>query len=81
MSIQTLEQFLFWCMVINLGLMLISFALVTLLRPMVLKIHSKMFRVPEDYVGMAIYAFLSLYKLLVFFFVIIPWIALKIIAQ
>jgi hypothetical protein len=81
MSTQTLEQFLFWCMVINLGLMFISLALVTVLRPMVLRIHSRMFRVPEDYVAMAMHAFLSLYKLLAFFFVIIPWIALKIIAE
>jgi len=64
-------------MIINLGLMIVSFALVTLFRPMVVKTHSKMFRVPEDYVGMAIYAFLGVYKLLVFFFVIIPWIVLK----
>ena len=81
MTIHTVEQFFFWCMVINLGLMIISFTLVTVFRPMVLKIHSKMFHVPEDYVSMAIHAFLSLYKLLTFFFVIIPWIALKIIAQ
>jgi len=48
---------------------------------MCLKIHRRMFRVPEDYVAMAMHAFLGLYKLLVFFFVIIPWIALKIFAR
>ena len=81
MNIETLEPLLFWCMIINLGLMMVIFVLVTVLRPMVLKIHSRMFHVPEPYVDMAMYAFLSLYKLLVFFFVVIPWIALKIIAK
>jgi len=80
-NIHTLEQFLFWCMVMNLGLMFLSLALVTFLRPMVLKIHARMFAVPEDYVAMAMHAMLSLYKLLVFVFFIIPWIALKIVAQ
>lgn len=45
----------------------------------VLKIHAKMFSVSEDYLSMAFHACLSLCKLLVFFFVVIPWIALKII--
>jgi hypothetical protein len=37
------------------------------------------FSVSGDYLSMAFHAFLSLYRLLVFFFVVIPWIALKII--
>lgn len=79
MDIHTVEEFLFWCMIINLGLMLFSLALVTLLRPPVTKIHGRLFNVPEPYVAKAIYAFLGLYKLLVFVFVIIPWIAVKIV--
>ena len=79
MDINTLEQFLFWCMIINLLLMTVSLVLVTAMRPMVVKIHSKMFSVPEDYVDKAIYAFLGVYKLLVFVFVIVPWIVVKFI--
>ena len=79
MNIQTVELFFFWCMIINLGLMIVSFTLVTIFRSFVLRIHSRVMCVPEDYVAKAIYAFLGAYKLLTFFFVIIPWIALKII--
>ena len=79
MNIQMLEQFLFWCMIINFGMLFVSLALVTLPRSVVLKVHSKMFRVPEDYISRAMYAFLGVYKLLLFFFVVIPWIALKIV--
>ncbi|WP_339133711.1 MAG: DUF6868 family protein [Candidatus Electrothrix sp. GW3-4] len=74
-----LESFLFWCMLINLGLLMLSFCLVTLFRPLVLKIHSRIFAVPEDYLIKAIHAFLSLYKFFTFFFLVVPWIAVKII--
>ena len=80
MNMQMVEQFLFWCMIINLGLMLFGFTLVLMLRPAILRIHSRMFHVPEQYVGMAIHAFLILYKILTLFFVIIPWIAVMIIS-
>ncbi|NOY29911.1 MAG: hypothetical protein GXP28_06955 [Planctomycetes bacterium] len=81
MTLQTTEQFLFWCMVINVGLMCISFLLLAMLKPMVSRIHSKLFGVSEDYVNRAAYTFLGLYKLMTFFFVIIPWIVLKLIAS
>ena len=66
-------------MIINFGLMFFSLAMITLFRPLALKIRARMFSVSGDYLSMAFHAFLSLYKLLVFFFVVIPWIALKII--
>lgn len=77
MTMQMTEQFLFWCMIINLGLMLISCILFTMLKPLILKIHSKLFGVPEDHVNRAAYAFLGLHKFMTFFFIIIPWIVLK----
>jgi hypothetical protein len=79
MTPQILKHFLFWCILINLGLLLLSFTLVTAFRPLVLKIHSRMFSVPEDYLAIAIHVFLSLYKFFTFFFIVVPWLALKII--
>jgi len=79
MNAQTLEQFLFWCMIINFGLMFISLALITLCTPLAISVHSRMFQVPEAYVRKAMHAFLSLYKLLLFFFIVVPWIVLKFI--
>ncbi|MCI5219753.1 MAG: PAS domain S-box protein [Candidatus Electrothrix sp. LOE2] len=38
-----------------------------------------LFNVPEDYVAKAIHVFLSLYKFFTFFFLVVPWLALKII--
>jgi hypothetical protein len=80
MSIEGLQDFLFWCMVLNLALLLFSSVLVTQCSSMVRKIHSRLFRISEDQAGVALYAFLSAYRILIFFFVIIPWIALKIVA-
>lgn len=80
MTLETLEQFLFWCMAISLGFMLISFVLVITLRPMLLAIHRRIFALSEDDINKAIYAFFGLYKALTFIFFVTPWIALKIIS-
>ena len=76
---QTLEQVLFWCMVANLALLVLSVILVAGFKPMVLRLHAKMFGVPEDFVARALYVFLGAYKMVTFFFVVIPWIALKVV--
>ena len=81
LTIETVEHALFWCMIINLILMTVIFIIVTSFRPMILRIHSKLFGVPEDYVSKAIYASLSVYKLLTFFLIVIPWVSIKIISM
>ena len=78
MIIDTAERFLFWCMIINVSIMILIFVTVMTCRTLILKIHSKLFNVPQEFVAKFIYSSLGLYKLLTFFFVVIPWIALKI---
>lgn len=79
-NLDTLENILFWCMLINLSIMTLTFIAVISFRPLILKIHSKLFSVPEAFVNQFIYTSLGLYKLLTFFFVVIPWVAMRIIS-
>lgn len=79
MTLDVVESILFWCMIINVSMLFVSFFLMVVLKPLTVKIHNRMFGVSEEYVSKAMYAFLGAYKLLTFFFVIIPWIAIKII--
>ena len=80
-NLDTLENILFWCMIINLSVMTLTFIAVVSFRSLILKMHSKFFSVPEEFVSRFIYTSLGLYKLLTFFFVVIPWIAIRIVSS
>jgi len=78
-TLDVIENILFWCMIINVSMLFVSFILMVVLKPLTVRMHHRIFGVSEEFVSKAMYAFLGSYKLLTFFFVIIPWIAIKII--
>ncbi|CAK8717986.1 MAG: hypothetical protein D3921_05075 [Candidatus Electrothrix sp. AW1] len=80
-NLATLENILFWCMLINVSIMTLMFIVVISFRSLILKMHSKLFNVPESFVSQLLYTSLGLYKLLTFFFVVIPWIAVKLVSS
>ena len=79
MTIFEIRGFLMWCSVINVGLMIFSFLILTIARQWVYKMHSKMFPITEQQFNVIIYSFLGVYKLLVYMFNIIPYIAVSIV--
>lgn len=78
MDLQTLQEFLFWCMVINLGLLTLSALLIMSLRPWICQMHGRFFNLSEDDISKVLYAFLGFYKIVVIVFNVVPWIALQI---
>jgi hypothetical protein len=79
MTIQMLQAFFMWCSIINFGLLFICFVIITQAREWAYKMHSRWFNISKESFDLALYCFLGFYKLLVFVFCIIPWIALSII--
>ena len=79
MTIYEIREVLGWCSLINVALMVVMFLILWLGRSWVYKMHSRMFPITESQFNMAIYSFLGAYKLLVYMFNIIPWIALCIV--
>jgi len=79
MSLEMLKAFFMWCTIINIGLMMISFVLLTLCSDWVYRVHSKWFPISRVAFNTILYSFMGVYKLLVFVFCIVPWIALCII--
>ena len=79
MTILEIRAVLGWCSVVNVGLMMVLFLLLSMARPWVYKMHSKWFPITESQFNMALYSFFGLYKALVFVFNIVPWIALSIV--
>jgi hypothetical protein len=79
MTISEIREMLGWCSLINFILLWLSFILLVPMRGWVYKIHSKLFPITESQFNIAVYAFMNAYKLLIFVFNIVPWIALCII--
>jgi len=79
MDIQTLTTFFMWCTILNYALLSLSSLFCLCASDWVYRIHSKWFSISREVFNVAIYSFLGLYKILVFVFNLIPYIALLII--
>lgn len=80
MNFQLIEQFLFWCSLINMGVLMTSFVMILFMRPFIFKTHGKMFGLNEDFINKALYMYMGFYKVLILMFNLIPFIVLKIIS-
>ena len=79
MDIETLQEFFFWCMVVNTGIYALTAITVLLLRDFVCRLNSRMFGLDEETVRKSIQKYLATYKLLITVFNFTPWIAILII--
>ena len=77
MDIDTLTTFLGWCSVINIGFLILAFVLWVPLRNSVSKFGASLFDVTEEDIKRIFLRKLMLYRLLFFFFNIVPYVALK----
>ena len=79
MDIEKLQEFFFWCMLVNFGIYAFTAIMVLVFHDTILKIQTKMFRLDEETVSKAVYRYLANYKLLITVFNFVPWIAIVII--
>lgn len=79
MNIQMLTNFFMWCTVLNMGLLIFSSLILAFNGDFVYRLHSKWFPMPRETFNVALYAFLGMYKIIVFVFNVVPWAALVII--
>ena len=79
MDIQTLTAFFMWCTILNFALLVFSSLICVCAGDWVYRIHSKWFSISRETFNVAIYSFIGLYKILVFVFNLIPYVALLIV--
>lgn len=77
MDINTLTEFLGYCSIINVAMLLFTAFMLVGLRKWIVPIHSKLLKLDETELNKAYLNFLSRYKALVIVFNIVPYIALK----
>lgn len=80
MSIEQLTQFFGWCSAINFGVLIVTSIALVLLKSSVSKIHSRMVGVPESDLPALYFQYLAFYKIAIFVFNLVPYIALKMTA-
>ncbi len=82
MDIAMLTRFFMWCTILNVALLVLSVLVVAFGfgSDFVYRIHCTWFPMPRDTFNSVLYLLIGIYKIFVFVFNIVPWIALTIIA-
>lgn len=80
-TLETLTEFLGWSSLINMIILLFVSILLVLMRQSIMNIHSKMFGLKETHLSEAYFQYLAQYKIAIFIFNLVPYIALKIMAN
>ncbi len=79
MTIEIIRSALAWCIVINWGLMLWWFLFFTFAHDLMYRIHSKWFNISVEKFDAIHYAGIAFFKILVFMFNLVPYLALRIV--
>ena len=79
-GIELLTAFFGWCLVISLGVYVITVTAYWLLRGMALKINARLFCISEEFVAEVTFRYVASYKLAMTVLFFTPWLALKILA-
>ena len=79
-SLETLTEFLGWCAAINLGVLVVAAISASLMRGMMVNIHTKLYGLDEADLTRQYFQYLAPYQLAIFVLNLVPYIALKIMA-
>lgn len=79
MTIEITRDFLGWCSVINIGILLWWFLWFTLAHDLVYRIHGKWFKMPVERFDAIHYAGMAFLKLCILVLNIVPYLALRIV--
>ena len=77
MSIDELSSILFWCSLINLGLLCYWFFVLLLAKDMIFKWHTGIFSISKEDFYRLHYQGMMFYKLLTFMFFVIPYLVVS----
>lgn len=78
MTLEIVQNTLLWCAVINMGMLVWWFLFIVFAHDWVYRMHSKWFKISEERFDAIHYTGIAFFKLCVFFFNIVPYIALRI---
>ena len=80
MSIEVTRNFLLWCTVINYGILLVWFLFFVFAHDWIHRIHGKWFRLSSDQFDALHYAGMTIFKVGIILFNLVPLVVLCIVA-
>ncbi|WP_270732091.1 DUF6868 family protein [Shimia sp. Alg240-R146] len=78
MTIATLTAFFGWMTVIHFAVLIFAAVVIYALGDWATGLHARMFGLKQEAARQTFYNWLAFYKLLIFVFALVPWLALKI---
>ena len=79
MNLELLRAVLGWCSLINFGILLVWFLMLVLCHDLIYKVRGKWFKLNTEQFDAIHYALLGVFKMGVFLFNFIPYLALRIV--
>jgi hypothetical protein len=79
-TLSTLTEFLGWTLVIHVGLLMTASFAIMLMGDSMRNLHARMFRMNKEDLPPVYLKFLGYYKVAIYIFSLVPYIALKIMA-
>ncbi len=79
-SLDSVQAFLGWCTVINMSMLVFGSVSLVTMRGMIAPLHSAMFGLDERDLARAYFRWLAQYKIAIFVFNLVPYIAVRLIA-
>jgi hypothetical protein len=80
MTLEMMKDFLLWCSIINIGLMLLWFLFFVFGHDFIYRQHGKWFKISVEKFDAIHYAGMAIFKMFIIFFNIIPYFALLIVS-
>ncbi|MBN2070493.1 MAG: hypothetical protein JW814_03460 [Candidatus Krumholzibacteriota bacterium] len=80
MSIELLTMFFLWSSILNIGIMIVSFLLFRIAHRYIYTVHGGWYKLSNEQIDLAIYRMMTIYKIFLFMFNIVPYVVLRIIA-
>ena len=81
MSMETAQQFLLWCMVVNYGVLLFWFLALRLAHAWIFRLHGRWFRLSQEHFDAVHYGGMAVYKIGVLLLNVAPYAALIIVGS
>lgn len=79
MTIETLTAFFGWMTLIHYAILFVTTVILLSARDWATSLHARMFAISPEDVRRTYYNWLGAYKLLIFVFALVPWLALNLI--
>ena len=79
MTLELIRSILGWCAILNMGILLWWFLFLALAHDLTYRVHSRFLRISKEEFDRIHYAGITFFKLAVFFFNLVPYLALRIV--